>query len=292
MLHAVATKTTIGSLHVRFHSGSSGSEPDKEPPISAKKSKTARGKGIAKEPEADGPTEVSSKNPCNVSRPGKEGTLTKELGTQKEANELPRKPKQRKPRRKKLTPDTIVGGNDDIFTTRTNVYISSDQGASEMQSGAEGACSSSHDDKQQGAVEDFAEPVLKLDQQPASTGGVSETLPVVKRSYDALPDLRGPPRVGDRIAFKLLELSVNCTPEVSSYKEGKVISVSLDTVQIELSKESTQQHEEISEESALAKFQLPDSDQSEDDEANPRKPSEVESVIELPLNALLQPKLL
>ena len=118
--------------------------------------------------------------------------------------ELPRKPKQRKPRRKKLTPDTIVGGNDDIFTTRTNVYISSDQGASEMQSGAEGACSSSHDDKQQGAVEDFAEPVLKLDQQPASTGGVSETLPVVKRSYDALPDLRGPPRVGDRIAFKVM----------------------------------------------------------------------------------------
>eukprot|EP00731_Ephydatia_muelleri_P031980 Em0023g487a len=293
-LHAVATKTTIGSLHVRFHSDSSGSEPEEAPPVTAKKSKVARGKDIAKETESDSPTEVTSKNPNCVTRPGQDGTQTKELGAQKEANYLPRKPKQRKSRHKKLTSDTIVGGSDDIFTTRTNVYISNDQGASEIQSGTEGTYSVSQvvNDKQH-PVEDFAEPVLKLDQQPASTDGASESVSQpVKRNYDTLPDLRGPPRVGDQIAFKLLELSVNCTPEVSSYKEGRVISVSLDTVQIELSKESTQQHEEISEESALAKFRLPDSDQSEEDEENPRKPSEVESVIELPLEALLQPKLL
>lgn len=120
--------------------------------------------------------------------------------------DLPRKPKQRKSRHKKLTSDTIVGGSDDIFTTRTNVYISNDQGASEIQSGTEGTYSVSQvvNDKQH-PVEDFAEPVLKLDQQPASTDGASESVSQpVKRNYDTLPDLRGPPRVGDQIAFKVM----------------------------------------------------------------------------------------
>ncbi|KAI8487351.1 hypothetical protein Bbelb_348200 [Branchiostoma belcheri] len=38
----------------------------------------------------------------------------------------------------------------------------------------------------------------------------------------AFPPLHGPPRVGDRIAYKILEMSANYCPEISSYKEAVV----------------------------------------------------------------------
>ncbi|XP_078611663.1 uncharacterized protein LOC144882036 [Branchiostoma floridae x Branchiostoma japonicum] len=46
--------------------------------------------------------------------------------------------------------------------------------------------------------------------------------PPVPKDYDALPPLHGPPRVGDRIAYKILEMSANYCPEISSYKEAVV----------------------------------------------------------------------
>ncbi|NWW16558.1 COIL protein, partial [Falcunculus frontatus] len=39
-----------------------------------------------------------------------------------------------------------------------------------------------------------------------------------KRDYSVLPLLAAPPQVGERIAFKRLELSENYSPEVSDYK--------------------------------------------------------------------------
>lgn len=274
-LHSITTKTTTGSLHVRFHSDTSHSEDEEETATSAKKPKVASsaGKGTAKQPEVDGPIETTSKSPNT---------------------NLQHKPKQKKSRRKKLSPDTIVGGSDDIFTTKTSVYISSDQGEAERQQGTKEMCSSLHNHQQEmETVEDVAEPVSNSNQRPCTiSSGSGSILQPAKRNYDALSDLRGPPRVGDRIAFKLLELSVHCTPEVSSYKEGRVLSISSDMVQIELSEESTQQQKEISEESALAKFRLPDSDQSGEDEENLMVPSQPDALIELPLEALLQPKLL
>eukprot|EP00058_Branchiostoma_floridae_P009917 XP_002595405.1 hypothetical protein BRAFLDRAFT_119021 [Branchiostoma floridae] len=44
----------------------------------------------------------------------------------------------------------------------------------------------------------------------------------VPKDYDAFPPLHGPPRVGDRIAYKILEMSANYCPEISSYKEAVV----------------------------------------------------------------------
>ncbi|KAL3876379.1 hypothetical protein ACJMK2_034231 [Sinanodonta woodiana] len=38
------------------------------------------------------------------------------------------------------------------------------------------------------------------------------------------PLLHGPPRVGDRIAYKILEMSSNYTPEISSYKHAEVMN--------------------------------------------------------------------
>ncbi|XP_034450186.1 coilin [Hippoglossus hippoglossus] len=55
-----------------------------------------------------------------------------------------------------------------------------------------------------------------------------------KQDYSSLPLLAAPPQVGQRIAFKLLELGENYAPEISEYKEGKIVSFDLTTKQIEL----------------------------------------------------------
>ena len=45
------------------------------------------------------------------------------------------------------------------------------------------------------------------------------------KTYDALTPLQGAPRVGDKIAFKVLEMSLSYTPEISDYKEAAVQEV-------------------------------------------------------------------
>uniref|UniRef100_A0A8D0KN57 Coilin n=1 Tax=Salvator merianae TaxID=96440 RepID=A0A8D0KN57_SALMN len=55
-----------------------------------------------------------------------------------------------------------------------------------------------------------------------------------KKDYSMLPLLAAPPQVGEKIAFKLLELTENYTPEVSDYKEGKIISWNPVNKQLEL----------------------------------------------------------
>ncbi|XP_035254400.1 coilin [Anguilla anguilla] len=61
-----------------------------------------------------------------------------------------------------------------------------------------------------------------------------ESAPQPRRDYGSMPLLAAPPRVGQKIAFKLLELTENYTPEVSDYKEGKIIGIDQGTNQIEL----------------------------------------------------------
>ncbi|XP_010146234.1 PREDICTED: coilin, partial [Eurypyga helias] len=63
---------------------------------------------------------------------------------------------------------------------------------------------------------------------------VQNPVEVPKRDYSVLPLLAAPPQVGERIAFKHLELTENYSPEVSDYKEGKIISWNADKKQIEL----------------------------------------------------------
>uniref|UniRef100_A0A6G1S0E9 Coilin n=1 Tax=Hypotaenidia okinawae TaxID=2861861 RepID=A0A6G1S0E9_9GRUI len=63
---------------------------------------------------------------------------------------------------------------------------------------------------------------------------VQNPVEVPKRDYSVLPLLAAPPQVGERIAFKRLELTENYSPEVSDYKEGKIISWNAEKKQIEL----------------------------------------------------------
>ncbi|NWU22154.1 COIL protein, partial [Dyaphorophyia castanea] len=50
---------------------------------------------------------------------------------------------------------------------------------------------------------------------------VQNPMEIAKRDYSVLPLLAAPPQVGERIAFKRLELSENYSPEVSDYKLKK-----------------------------------------------------------------------
>ncbi|KAM6245111.1 coilin [Porphyrio hochstetteri] len=63
---------------------------------------------------------------------------------------------------------------------------------------------------------------------------VQNPVEVPKRDYSVLPLLAAPPQVGERIAFKRLELTENYSPEVSDYKEGKIIGWNAEKKQIEL----------------------------------------------------------
>ncbi|XP_010008449.1 PREDICTED: coilin, partial [Nestor notabilis] len=63
---------------------------------------------------------------------------------------------------------------------------------------------------------------------------VQNPVEVPKRDYSVLPLLAAPPQVGERIAFKRLELTENYCPEVSEYKEGRIISWNAAKKQIEL----------------------------------------------------------
>ncbi|XP_033897358.3 coilin-like [Acipenser ruthenus] len=55
-----------------------------------------------------------------------------------------------------------------------------------------------------------------------------------KKDYCSCPLLTAPSQIGQKIAFKLLELTENYTPEVSEYKEGKIIHYIPHTNQVEL----------------------------------------------------------
>jgi len=55
-----------------------------------------------------------------------------------------------------------------------------------------------------------------------------------KMNYEALEKLIGAPRVNDQIAFQILEISSNFTPEVSDYKTGTVVEYDETTNEITL----------------------------------------------------------
>lgn len=57
---------------------------------------------------------------------------------------------------------------------------------------------------------------------------------VNKIDYDKLQSLVGAPRVNDQVAFQILEISSNFTPEISDYKTGKVIDFNENTNEITL----------------------------------------------------------
>ncbi|XP_021374419.1 coilin-like [Mizuhopecten yessoensis] len=59
-------------------------------------------------------------------------------------------------------------------------------------------------------------------------------IPSPAQDYTKFPPLQGTPRQGDKIAYKVLELSDSYTPEVSNYKEGVVLNFYHDAQLVEI----------------------------------------------------------
>ncbi|XP_075417674.1 coilin [Tenrec ecaudatus] len=57
---------------------------------------------------------------------------------------------------------------------------------------------------------------------------------VSQKDYSVLPLLAAAPQVGEKIAFKLLELTSDYSPDVSDYKEGKILSHNPETQQVDI----------------------------------------------------------
>eukprot|EP00112_Aurelia_sp_Birch-Aquarium-sp1_P025085 Seg817.8 transcript_id=Seg817.8/GoldUCD/mRNA.D3Y31 product=Coilin protein_id=Seg817.8/GoldUCD/D3Y31 len=104
------------------------------------------------------------------------------------------------------------------------------------------------------------------------------------KDYSAYPSLQGAPRVGDKIAFKILELSLSYTPEVSDYKEGVIQNIDQSTgvAQLLLSEESRKRITGDGD-SISRKFELEDDEEDE---------IQFESIIEMNWKQLVEPKLL
>ncbi|XP_061192706.1 coilin-like [Saccostrea echinata] len=64
---------------------------------------------------------------------------------------------------------------------------------------------------------------LTCPQRSSSNASPVIAIPV-RREYQQFPLLQGSPNPGDKIAFKMLEMSENYTPEVGDYKEAEVVS--------------------------------------------------------------------
>lgn len=60
----------------------------------------------------------------------------------------------------------------------------------------------------------------KHDRQESET--VCKVLDQHMKNYEACAPLHGAPRIGDQVVFKVLEMSLSYTPELSDYKEGVV----------------------------------------------------------------------
>ncbi|XP_045443296.1 coilin isoform X2 [Pipistrellus kuhlii] len=55
-----------------------------------------------------------------------------------------------------------------------------------------------------------------------------------QKDYSLLPLLAAAPQVGEKIAFKLLELTSDYSPDISDYKEGKILSHNPETQQVDI----------------------------------------------------------
>ncbi|XP_069123884.1 coilin-like [Argopecten irradians] len=92
--------------------------------------------------------------------------------------------------------------------------------------------------------------VVIRNDQPTTEQGPDQTtserqadlfVPCPVQDYTKFPPLQGTPREGDKIAYKVLELSDSYTPEISRYKEGVVLSFNHTTHVVEIEAKSAGQ---------------------------------------------------
>ena len=94
-----------------------------------------------------------------------------------------------------------------------------------------------------------------------NTSNVLQTF-LGNKDYSTCIPLAGAPRVGDRIAYKTLELSLSYTPEMSDFKEAQVISFDIvSNLAILLLSQMSVQKKAGDGDSFSRKFELPSDDE-------------------------------
>ncbi|CAF0894321.1 unnamed protein product [Brachionus calyciflorus] len=91
-------------------------------------------------------------------------------------------------------------------------------------------------------AENFIDEILSEGQKPSSSKTTPKSSPrkeqrrspSPKIDYEKFEALNTAPRVGDKIAFKILEISSNFTPEISGYKNGEVLEFDQNTNEVTL----------------------------------------------------------
>ncbi|XP_002740920.1 uncharacterized protein LOC100370740 isoform X2 [Saccoglossus kowalevskii] len=111
------------------------------------------------------------------------------------------------------------------------------------------------------------------------------------RDYNSLTPLHGPPRTGDKIAYKILELSSSYNPEISEFKEGLVTLYDpvLQSLEIDL----TYDPSSVSKKRA-GKFDLVYDDHDDDDDLsmNAFDVNEDSGKVSVTWTSLIEPKLM
>lgn len=109
--------------------------------------------------------------------------------------------------------------------------------------------------------------------------------------YTSCPPLHGPPRSGDKIAYKVLELSASYTPEISNYKKGSVISYEAKTgeVTVELTRDSLKRTQ--GDGNVSGKFELVYEEEEGEENQKMAENEQLETQVVVPWSSMLEPVL-
>lgn len=236
-LKAVTKKSATGATHTTFHSSSSSSSSESESSSSessesdavksqqgnrANESKTIVDKPKRVDNKVSNSSKVKPSNGCHSASVGENGNIG-------------RGKKRGRNRKRTLSSNIIVGGSHDVLTTKSTLYKSPKLGKEKASSrnnhltfkdnsDSSGSEESSpvHDKAKKNTAapgKGIEKAASQWDVQPEATVttvktsvaslGVSQPQQTVQlpspvaRDYSVLPDLQGPPRQGDKLAFKV-----------------------------------------------------------------------------------------
>lgn len=164
----------------------------------------------------------------------------------------------------KSKPQT-VGGHSDVVTHKSTIYVN------------ESMLSKSKETDQA--------------EQPANEG-IRRQLQLPLKDYSTYPLLQGPPRVGDMIAFKMLELSNDYSPVISPYKEASVLAYHADAsvVEMQLTADCFAAVKAMKPKGGR-KFDLVDPNEVEE-EGQEQDEDDVTDLVSVELSSLLEPRLM
>lgn len=202
-LVGITKRTASGGLHTLFGPTSSSSSSS-----SSESSDSSASEGSPDKAESQAPPPLGRSTQWDVKKRTQLPTtsskpLKKGVGSSRSVPGLLKKVasfrKGRRIRRKGAPPggDVVVGGPKDILTTRSKVYTrsSKDKGGRETETvGGE-----------VDGVDGEGEGESSSEDGDGSGNGMETASPIVEtvQDYSSYPDLQGPPRVGDKLAFKV-----------------------------------------------------------------------------------------